>query len=569
MSLSRASVRVLLRLLLPFLILLLLGVPASASDAGSTTSPHPLRTALNDSTFSGADASVAFARTRSAGATFVRFAISWREVAPPGAVRPAGFDPADPAEPAYRWDAVDRQVKLARANRLEPIIYIQDAPLWAQAPAPRLRALPPWIPGRGNFLGNWMVNPRELAKFSSAAAKRYSGSFEGLPRVRYWQVWNEPDLGLFLNPQLSTQLTKAPTVPFNPNEVVSPDRYRDMVNAFAAAVHAVHRDNVVIAGGLAPFSGASGVVTVGAYLFMRKLLCLSKGAAPKPTCDHAVHFDVWSTHPYTSGGPTHRAGLPDDVSLGDLPRATRLLNAAVQGGPRRLQPPCRVLGHRVRLGLIASRQVGSPPGLHARWVAEALYRMWANGVTLVAWFGVRDEATNRRPHGSQPSSRAACYSAAHKVAEDRPQPAPSGVPLPVRRVPVCPRDIRLGSHSVGEASRGSHRAVAEGSVEASRAATERSIRDLHDHASGIWTGGFAAGEAPRRVEQVSCLLTEAAAGSPRESVRRAPGMRRLRVAELAQRLEAVLAVRASARAGRRHDIPLGDRLLGLSEQLRA
>ena len=266
-----------------------------------------------------------------------------------------------------------------------------------------------------------MVNPRELAKFSSAAAKRYSGSFEGLPRVRYWQVWNEPNLSLFLNPQLSTQLTKAPTVPFDPNEVVSPDRYRDMVNAFAAAVHAVHRDNVVIAGGLAPFSGASGVVTVGAYLFMRKLLCLSKGAAPKPTCDHAVHFDVWSTHPYTSGGPTHRAGLPDDVSLGDLPRATRLLNAAVKAGHVVSSRPVEFWATEFGWDSSPPDRWAVPLDLHARWVAEALYRMWANGVTLVAWFGVRDEATNRRPHGFAIES--GLYFRGDKIAEDRPKPA--------------------------------------------------------------------------------------------------------------------------------------------------
>ena len=46
-------------------------------------------------------------------------------------------------------------------------------------------------------------------------------------------------------------------------------------------------------------------------------------------------------------------------------------------------------------------------------------------------------------------------------------------------------------------------------------------------------------------------------------------MRRLRVAELAQRLEAVLAVRAMRSRALEHDILLGDRLLGLSEQLRA
>jgi hypothetical protein len=34
---------------------------------------------------------------------------------------------------------------------------------------------------------------------------------------------------------------------------------------------------------------------------------------------------------------------------------------------------------------------GVPVNLEARWVAEALYRMWSSGVSLVAWFLLRDE----------------------------------------------------------------------------------------------------------------------------------------------------------------------------------
>jgi hypothetical protein len=31
-----------------------------------------------------------------------------------------------------------------------------------------------------------------------------------------------------------------------------------------------------------------------------------------------------------------------------------------------------------------------PMRLHRRWVAEALYRMWRNGISLVTWFQIRD-----------------------------------------------------------------------------------------------------------------------------------------------------------------------------------
>ena len=102
-------------------------------------------------------------------------------------------------------------------------------------------------------------------------------------------------------------------------------------------MHAVHRDNVVIAGGLAPFGGdindpSGGPVgdqeRIHPLEFMRELLCMSAGSKPEPTCDDKSEFDVWAHHPYTYGGPTHSAFNPDDVSLGDLGKMRRLLDAA-------------------------------------------------------------------------------------------------------------------------------------------------------------------------------------------------------------------------------------------------
>jgi hypothetical protein len=35
--------------------------------------------------------------------------------------------------------------------------------------------------------------------------------------------------------------------------------------------------------------------------------------------------------------------------------------------------------------------IAVPAALHARWVAEGLYRMWQAGVSLVTWFSLRDD----------------------------------------------------------------------------------------------------------------------------------------------------------------------------------
>ena len=123
---------------------------------------------------------------------------------------------------------------------------------------------------------------------------------------------------------------------------------------------------------------------------MRSLLCLSKGSHPHSTCHNAVHFDVWSHHPYTFGGPFGHARQPDDVELGDLPRMRSVLQAGV-----RLHHV--VSSHPVKFWVTEFGWDSSPPrphaapmGLAARWTAESLHQMWRSGVSLVTWFDLQD-----------------------------------------------------------------------------------------------------------------------------------------------------------------------------------
>jgi hypothetical protein len=164
-----------------------------------------------------------------------------------------------------------------------------------------------------------------------------------------------------------------------------------MLNAFATAVHAVHSDNLVVSGGLAPFRDSTILQQDkdwGPLSFMRALLCLSPSL--KPTCSDKTSFDVWATHPYTSGNPLHHAVLPNDVSLGDLPKMRRVLNAAIKAHHITSQ-------HAIQFWVTEFSWDSSPPdpcspplSLLTRWVPEALYRMWANGVSLVVWLQLED-----------------------------------------------------------------------------------------------------------------------------------------------------------------------------------
>jgi hypothetical protein len=200
-----------------------------------------------------------------------------------------------------------------------------------------------------------------------------------------------------------------------------------MVNRAAAEIRGVHSDNVVIAGGLAPFGGDRNdpsrprypnLIRMHPLEFMRTMLCMSKGPTPRPTCNTKSTFDVWAHHPYTYGGPTHEASHPDDVSLGDLGEMRKLLEATGKAGHIRSRG-------KVGFWVTEFSYDSNPPDpkglslvLHARWVSEALYRMWSNGVSVVTWFTMRD---NPFPDGFLQASL--FFRGDAGIASDKPKPA--------------------------------------------------------------------------------------------------------------------------------------------------
>jgi len=329
---------------------------ASAALAAAPAGAGPLRTAIADAThFGGPKQGAAFARTKASGATVVRLVLTWRSVAPQNP-SPA-FDATDPADPEYNWGWFDDQVRKAEGKGLDIIATVQGAPDFAQeAPA--------------NEEGTNRPNAAAYAAFATAATLRYKGNFDPaggtayLPAIRYWQAWNEPNRDYFLLPQYESGV------------MTSPALYRSLLNAFSDAVHAVNPDNRVVAGGLAPLGRTNKPAPLP---FMRKLL-----SAP-------VRFDIWSHHPYTSGGPTHRAAGTGNISLGDLGDMRKVLNEAVRAGHVQSIGKVRFWVTEFSWDTKGPDPEAVPMRLHARWTAEALYRMWRNGVSLVTWFRIQDD----------------------------------------------------------------------------------------------------------------------------------------------------------------------------------
>jgi hypothetical protein len=355
---------------LRLVILLLAAAVACAATSSRADAAAGLRTAFYDPySFEGSEAPLAFARTKAAGASAARLSVAWGGLVPGGADRPKSFNASDPADPNYSWGKLDQQVRLATAGGMAPILSIYAPPGWAQQPVAGLSANRP--------------NVGELRLFATAIARRYSGTFADLPRVRYWQVWNEPNLGPFLAPQAVNGKSTSPKI------------YRDLVNAMADSVKEVHASNLVVAGGLAPFSigNRDPAVVTAPLKFMRELLCLKGRVRPRATCRDRTRFDIWAMHPYTTGGPLHTAAGPDDVSLGDLPAMRRTLDAGDRSGRIAAPRPVQFWVTEFSWDTSPPDPGGVPLQLHARWTSEAMYRMWKSGVSLVTWFLIAD-----RPH---------------------------------------------------------------------------------------------------------------------------------------------------------------------------
>jgi hypothetical protein len=283
---------------------------------------------------------------------------------------------------------------------LTPVLQVRSAPAWAEGCVPTSDSEAVCNP-----------DPAALAAFTRAAVRRFSGSFGGLPRVRYWEGMNEPNLSIFFQPQ------------YDGNTAVSPTLYRTLLNSFYASVKAVAPSNLVLAPGLGPIHVPG--FTVGPMQFTRSLLCMKGRRHPHPSgggCEGGVHFDIFDMHPYTTGSPTHEGG-PDDVEMGDLAKLQALIAAADRA-------------HRIKgvyrhtpLWITEFSYDSKPPDpgglamkIESQWIAEALYEAWSHGVENFMWYSLDDE----EPQASVPfpiGLQSGLYFWAPRVAAEKPKPA--------------------------------------------------------------------------------------------------------------------------------------------------
>ena len=262
------------------------------------------------------------------GVGMVRFTLRWDQVAPS---RPAA--PRNPADPAYRWGAMDGVLGALHASGITALVTLYGSPAWAN----------------GGHPANWLPTSTAMGDFAYAAAKHY-------PWVHMWTAWNEPDSRVFSIP-------------------VSPKLYvQRVLNPVYAGLHRASHANLVAGGVTGPRQPPGGMAPLA---YMQGM--------------HAAHarLDAYAQNPYpvTPGETPTRSPCPNCGSLTMALLATIRADVTRYFGAKPLwlteygyqtNPPDRILG--------------VSPAKQALYLGAAALRVWQQpGVTVLIQFLVQDE----------------------------------------------------------------------------------------------------------------------------------------------------------------------------------
>jgi hypothetical protein len=320
--------------------------------------------------------------------------------------------------------------------------------------------------------------------------------------VRYWEVMNEPNLSLYLEPQ------------YEGNKLVSPEIYRNLQNTFYATVKAVDPSNLVLGPGLGPIAVRN--YTVGPMRFTRALLCMKGTRNPRPIkgdCHGGLNVDIYDVHPFTTGRPTHKGGI-NDVQMGDLGKLQRLLRAADKAG--------RINGvyKRTPLWLTEFSYDSKPPDpgglpmkIEQQWVSEALYQAWLNRVPVFLWYSLTDREHDPNVPYSQ-SLESGLYFWAANLAAAEPKPAMHSFRFPF----VVFRESRGLSFWGRTPTSGSGRVV----LQVRRGGKWKRLKPVKANKAGIFRGFIRSGygKRKRKGEEVRAVYKgEASNGFPIRRVR--------------------------------------------------
>ena len=262
-------------------------VAAGAGVLPATASANSSQIAIfqDGGTSYGPTTASTLAEMRSLGASTVRIFLPWAVIAPGYASkRKPAFNAADPGAYKGGWDQFDTVIRDAAADHMTVDLTVSGgAPTWAEGPGmPR------------NYFHNlafaWKPNASDFGQFVTAAGKRYSGHYtpagstSPLPRVHFWAIYNEPNFGQDLGPQMISN-TRTPYAPM---------AFRSLLNAGWKALHNTgHGGDTIIWGEFAAHGTTVVTPFDRAYLrlpgdagqtkpieFVRMLYCLDSSYRP-------------------------------------------------------------------------------------------------------------------------------------------------------------------------------------------------------------------------------------------------------------------------------------------------
>lgn len=339
---------------------------------------------------------------QTAGSDTARLIVQWGAIAPR---RPDS--PSDPRDPAYNWGATDDAIRALASTDQLLLLNLTGPPEWSRSSEPV-----------GGYDNAWDPDPEAYGAFAEALALRYSGRYpdpdrpeSALPRVRYWQAFNEPNLQSNLNPQ------------WRDGKPYSPQLYRKLLNRMFDAVKSVQHDNKVVTAGMGPFGDPRPGGRLMPVRFWREML------------KRKTRFDIWSHHPYGVREPSSPALNGDDATIPDIYKIRRVIESARKRGTlvSRRRPPSWIT--EISYDSSPPDPDGVPAQTHARWLEQAFYILWKQGVSRITWFRIVDQEP-------VPSFGATNQSGIF-LTDGTPKPAATAFRFPFVAERVGRREVRL------------------------------------------------------------------------------------------------------------------------------
>jgi hypothetical protein len=317
------------------------------------------------------------------GVDVIRSNVLWSQVAVHPNSRKWPHGARYPAANWSRWDALVRGAE-ARGIAVQ-LTLTGPLPLWASR-----------CGGAARIRRTCRPKEAEFGRFVAAAAKRY-------PTVSRWSVWNEPNQGGWLYPQLKRYHHRA--------RPYAPYLYREL--AYTAITHLRangHARDQILLGETAPLGrryGSPGKRSMAPGAFVRAVLCIDARGRPLRGLDaRALHCHKrmkkllatgWAHHPYTraaSRGPRAKVG-PDDITLSKIGRLTSTLQRGAHRRRIRGKLPIYLTEYGYQTNP-PDRYSGVRPSKAAEWLNESdwmAYRM--PRVKAVAQYELYDERGGR------------------------------------------------------------------------------------------------------------------------------------------------------------------------------